>query len=89
MLGVDIHDLTSGFKCWRSGALEAIDLDVVNSRGYAFQVEMTYRAIQAGFDVREIPIVFRDRQLGQSKMSSRVALEAMIQVWTMRFKRTS
>ena len=87
MLGVDIHDLTSGFKCWRSGALEAIDLDVVNSRGYAFQVEMTYRAIQAGFDVREIPIVFRDRRVGDSKMTRSIVLEAAWRVPAMRMRR--
>ena len=69
VLGVDVRDLTGGFKCFRREVLEAIDLDAVRSRGYAFQVEMTYRAIELGFDVVEVPIVFRDRQAGSSKMS--------------------
>ncbi len=64
-----MRDLTGGFKCFRREVLEAIDLDAVRSRGYAFQVEMTYRAIELGFDVVEVPIVFRDRQAGASKMS--------------------
>ena len=67
--GVAIHDLTGGFKCFRREVLEAIDLDSVDSRGYAFQVEMTYRAIRAGFRVAEVPIIFRDRRVGASKMT--------------------
>jgi dolichol-phosphate mannosyltransferase len=85
-LGVPIRDLTGGFKCWRRGVLEAIDLDSVHSRGYAFQVEMTYRAIRSGFDVVEVPIVFRDRRVGNSKMTGRIVLEAVWQVPALRFR---
>jgi dolichol-phosphate mannosyltransferase len=77
VLGVKVNDLTGGFKCFRREVLEAIDLPTVRSRGYAFQVELTYRALRSGFTVKEIPITFRDRQLGSSKMSARIAVEAM------------
>jgi len=77
VLGLRVRDLTGGFKCFRRELLEAIDLDAVRSQGYAFQVELTYRAVQKGFSVVEVPIVFRDRQRGQSKMSWRIAAEAM------------
>ncbi len=77
VLGLDVRDLTGGFKCFRREALEAIDFDSVRSQGYAFQVELTYRAARAGFRVVEVPIVFRDRERGQSKMSWRIAAEAM------------
>jgi dolichol-phosphate mannosyltransferase len=85
-LGVTIRDLTGGFKCWRRGALEAIDLDSVHARGYAFQVELTYRAIRSGFDVVEVPIVFRDRRVGNSKMTGSIILEAVWQVPALRFR---
>lgn len=75
-LGIDIRDLTGGFKCFHRRVLESIDLDRISSQGYAFQVEVTYRALQAGFEVLEIPIVFRDRRLGNSKMSRAIVLEA-------------
>jgi dolichol-phosphate mannosyltransferase len=77
ILGVDVHDLTGGFKCIRREVLEAIDLESVRAEGYVFQIEVTYRALLAGFTVREIPIVFRDRRAGASKMSARIAAEAM------------
>ena len=77
VLGVDVRDLTGGFKCFRAEVLEAIDLPTVRSRGYAFQVELTYRALQAGFRVVEVPIAFRDRERGTSKMSWRIAAEAV------------
>jgi dolichol-phosphate mannosyltransferase len=77
VLGLKVRDLTGGFKCFRREVLEAIHFDSVRSQGYAFQVELTYRAVQAGFRVVEVPIVFRDRERGQSKMSWRIALEAM------------
>jgi len=77
VLGLRVRDLTGGFKCFRRGVLEAIDFASVRSRGYAFQVELTYRAVRAGFHVVEVPIVFRDRQRGTSKMSWRIAAEAM------------
>jgi dolichol-phosphate mannosyltransferase len=76
VLGVGVRDLTGGFKCFRADVLRAIDLPTVRSHGYAFQVELTYRTLCAGFDVVEVPIVFRDRRRGESKMSWRIALEA-------------
>jgi dolichol-phosphate mannosyltransferase len=87
VLGIDVRDLTGGFKCFRREVLEVIDLDGVRSRGYAFQVEMTYRAIQLGFDVVEVPIVFRDRQAGSSKMNRSIVLEAIWRVPLLRFGR--
>lgn len=77
VLGLKVRDLTGGFKCFRREVLEAIDFQSVRSRGYAFQVELTYRAVQAGFRVVEVPIVFREREVGQSKMSWKIAAEAM------------
>ena len=87
VLGVDVRDLTGGFKCFRREVLEAIDLDSVRSKGYAFQVEMTYRAIQLGFRVVEVPIAFRDRQDGSSKMSRSIVWEAIWRVPLLRFGR--
>jgi dolichol-phosphate mannosyltransferase len=86
VLGLRVHDLTGGFKCFRREVLEAIHFDGVRSQGYAFQVELTYRAVQAGFRVQEVPIVFRDRQQGESKMSWRIAVEAMWLVPRLRFR---
>jgi dolichol-phosphate mannosyltransferase len=86
ILGLEVKDLTGGFKCFRREVLETISLGHVRSRGYAFQVELTYRAVQAGFRVVEVPIVFRDRELGTSKMSWRIAAEAMWLVPLMRFR---
>src|SRR5665213_375251 len=86
VLGLKVRDLTGGFKCFRREVLEAIDFAGVRSQGYAFQVELTYRATQAGFKVVEVPIVFRDRQLGTSKMSWRIAAEAMWLVPRLRFR---
>jgi len=80
VLGVGVRDLTGGFKCFRREVLEAIDLDAVQARGYAFQVELTYRAIQKGFKVVEVPIVFRDRQVGDSKMDRSIVAEAIWRV---------
>jgi dolichol-phosphate mannosyltransferase len=85
VLGVGVRDLTGGFKCFRREVLEAIDLDAVQARGYAFQVELTYRAIQLGFRVVEVPIVFRDRQLGDSKMDRSIVAEAIWRVPLLRF----
>jgi dolichol-phosphate mannosyltransferase len=76
VLGLGVRDLTGGFKCFRREVLEAIDLDSIRSRGYAFQVEMTYRAIQRGFTVVEVPIVFRERRAGTSKMDRSIVAEA-------------
>ncbi|HEY5976639.1 MAG TPA: polyprenol monophosphomannose synthase [Solirubrobacterales bacterium] len=86
VLGVDVHDLTGGFKCFRREVLEAIDFDAVGSRGYAFQVELTYRAIELGFRVVEVPIRFRDRRVGSSKMSKAIVGEAIWRVPLLRFR---
>jgi dolichol-phosphate mannosyltransferase len=77
ILRVHVRDLTGGFKCIRRAVLEAIDLPSVRAEGYVFQIEVTYRALLAGFRVVEVPIVFSDRTAGSSKMSTRIALEAM------------
>ncbi len=84
ILGVNVRDLTGGFKCIRREVLEAIDLPSIRAQGYGFQIEVTYRAHLAGFRVREVPIVFTDRAVGSSKMSTRIALEAMLLVPAMR-----
>ncbi len=87
VLGLDVLDLTGGFKCFRREVLEAIDLDSVQARGYAFQVELTYQAIRRGFKVVEVPIVFRDRQAGSSKMDGSIVVEAAWKVPMLRFGR--
>jgi len=87
VLGVKVRDLTSGFICWRRSALEAIGLDEVRSNGYSFQIEMKYRALQAGLRMVETPIVFVDRRVGQSKMSRAIFLEALGMVWKLRMGR--
>ncbi|MGC1801686.1 MAG: polyprenol monophosphomannose synthase [Solirubrobacterales bacterium] len=86
-LGLPVRDLTGGFKCYRRPVLETINLDTIEARGYAFQVETTYRAIRAGFRVVEIPITFKDRADGSSKMSRSIVAEAMWRVPAMRFRR--
>jgi dolichol-phosphate mannosyltransferase len=85
VLGVPIHDLTGGFKCFRRWVLESLDLRDVHAGGYAFQIELTYRTLKRGFTVREIPIVFADRRVGKSKMSRAIVLEALWMVWKIRF----
>lgn len=87
ILGVAIADLTGGFKCFRREVLEALDLEAIDSTGYAFQIEMTYRALKKGFVVKELPIVFEDRRVGQSKMSRAIFLEAIVVVWKLRVGR--
>jgi len=87
VLGLGVRDLTGGFKCFRREVLEAIDLDAVRTRGYAFQVELTYRAIEQGFEVAEVPIVFRDRRVGASKMSRSIVAEAIFELPLLRFGR--
>ena len=84
LLGVDIHDLTGGFKCYRRRVLETIDLDAIDSKGYAFQIETTYRAVRAGFRVVEVPIHFVDREHGGSKMSRSIVAEAVWKVPALR-----
>ncbi len=86
-LGVGVRDLTGGFKAWRREALEGIAIDDVSAIGYAFQVETTYRAIKAGFRVVEVPIAFRDRRVGASKMTRSIVFEAAWQVPAMRLRR--
>ncbi|HEU4461894.1 MAG TPA: polyprenol monophosphomannose synthase [Solirubrobacterales bacterium] len=85
VLGLPVRDLTGGFKCFRREVLKTIDLDAIASKGYAFQVEMTYRAIELGFTVQEVPIVFRERRAGASKMSRGIVLEAALGVPRMRW----
>jgi dolichol-phosphate mannosyltransferase len=80
LLGVRIRDLTGGFKCYRREVLETIDLDAIHSKGYAFQIETTFRALRAGFRVVEIPITFVDREAGGSKMSRAIVAEAIWKV---------
>jgi dolichol-phosphate mannosyltransferase len=87
LLGVPVRDLTGGFKCFNRRVLEGIDLGEVHADGYGFQIELTYRAIQAGFKVTEVPILFRERREGQSKMTARIALEAVWKVPALRLRR--
>ena len=89
VLGVGVRDLTSGFKCFRREALEAIDIDSIATRGYAFQVETTYRVLSRGLTVVEVPIVFRDRQAGASKMNSSIVVEAAWRVPMLRLRGTT
>ena len=83
--GMPIHDATSGFKCFRKEVLQAIDLDEVKSNGYAFQIEMTFKAWKKGFKIKEISIVFTDRVKGKSKMSKKIVREAIFMVWKLRW----
>ena len=80
LLGVRVRDLTGGFKCYRRGVLEAIDLNAIETKGYAFQIETTYRVLRAGFEVVEVPITFSDREVGGSKMSKAIVAEAIWKV---------
>jgi dolichol-phosphate mannosyltransferase len=86
LLGVDVRDLTCGFRCYRRAVLETIDLHAIDSRGYAFQIEGTYRTLRAGFRVAEIPITFVDREQGGSKMSRAIVLEAIWKVPILRLR---
>ncbi|MGI8477658.1 MAG: polyprenol monophosphomannose synthase [Thermomicrobiales bacterium] len=87
VLGVSVSDLTGGFKVFRRAALASIDLGAIRSDGYAFQIEMTRRALDRGFTVREVPITFTDRVAGKSKLSRRIVAEAVVMVWRLRFER--
>jgi dolichol-phosphate mannosyltransferase len=89
LLSVPIRDLTAGFKCYRAEALRAIDLDAVHSKGYAFQIETAYRTLRAGFRVVEVPIKFVDREVGGSKMSQTIVLEAIWKVPAIRMRALS
>ena len=84
LLGARVRDLTGGFKCYRRAVLETIDLDAIHSKGYAFQIETTYRALRAGFQVVEVPITFADREVGGSKMSKTIVAEAIWKVPALR-----
>ncbi len=86
LLGIPIHDCTSGYRCYRTSALATLHLDKVHSQGYAFQVEMAYAMWRSGYRVREVPIVFVDRRVGQSKMSRKIFIEAFTWVLTTRLK---
>ncbi len=86
VLGVAVRDMTAGFACWRRAALEAIDLGSITSNGYSFQIEMKYRALRRGLQLVEVPIVFTDRKVGQSKMSRAIFLEAITKVWQLRLR---
>ena len=89
ILGVSVRDLTGGFKCFRRKVLEDLDLPSVRSSGYAFQIELTWRAIRRGFKVVEVPILFTDRRVGKSKMSRSIVAEALWMVWKLRFSSDS
>lgn len=82
--GLTIKDCTSGFKCFRRTAIEAIDLDRVTSDGYSFQIEMNYKCKEKGFRILEVPIIFIDRHAGTSKMSKKIVREAVVMVWKLR-----
>jgi dolichol-phosphate mannosyltransferase len=86
LLGVDIRDLTAGFVAWRRDVLSALDLTTVEASGYVFQIELKYRAHQAGYSILEVPIVFPDREVGDSKMTPDIALEALLLLWRIRLK---
>ncbi len=85
MLGIPVHDCTAGYRCYRRKVLESIDLDTIQSQGYAFQVELAYRVMQQGFRIVEIPIIFMDRRVGKSKMSRKIVIEAFAYVLRTRF----
>ncbi len=84
MIGLPLHDATGGFKCYRRAVLEAIDLGRIRSNGYAFQIEMSFKAWKKGFRLVEIPIVFHDRRSGFSKMSRSIVYEALFMLWKLR-----
>ncbi|HEY9189197.1 MAG TPA: polyprenol monophosphomannose synthase [Ignavibacteria bacterium] len=84
--GMKINDATGGFKCFRIEVLKSIDLDKIKSNGYSFQIEMTFKAWKKGFRIKEIPIIFMDRQQGTSKMNKKIIHEAIFMVWKLRFR---
>lgn len=84
--GMPIHDCTSGYKCFRREVLESIPLEQVRSNGYSFQIEMNFKAWKRGFTIREHPIIFTDRTVGQSKMSRKIMVEAALMVWKLRLR---
>jgi len=86
MTGLPLYDATGGFKCYRIAVLRGIDLDSIRSNGYAFQIEMSYKAWRKGFSLGEVPIVFLDRNAGTSKMSKHIVYEAFFMLWKLRFR---
>jgi dolichol-phosphate mannosyltransferase len=84
ILRYPLRDWTGGFNAWKAATLQKIGLDSVRSNGYSFQIELKYRASKLGFNGIEVPIIFEDRRVGQSKMSSRIVIEALYRVWGMR-----
>ena len=86
LLGLPYQDLTGGFECFRRGVLESTGLGAARSNGYSFQIELTYRAHCKGFKIKEVPIVFEDREVGKSKMSKHIFLEAVLMVWKLRME---
>jgi dolichol-phosphate mannosyltransferase len=89
MLGIPVHDCTAGFRCYRRDVLESIDLDTIESQGYAFQVELAYRVYKHNFKIVETPIIFKDRRVGKSKMSRAIFLEGFTWVIRARFGKAS
>lgn len=87
ILRLPVMDATGGFRCYRRRVLETINLGDIQSNGYAFQIELVYRTLRAGFRIGELPIIFPDRRVGRSKMSRRIVLEALVNVWRLRFRR--
>ena len=87
MLGIPVHDCTAGYRCYRRKVLESIDLDTIQSQGYAFQIELAYRVMQHGFKIVETPIVFMDRRVGKSKMSRKIVIEGFTYVFKARFSK--
>ena len=86
LLGLPYQDLTGGFKCFRREVLETLDLGAIRSNGYSFQIELTYRAHCKGFKIKEVPIIFEDREVGKSKMSKNIFWEAVLMVWKLRME---
>src|SRR2546421_2733299 len=89
LLGIPVHDCTAGYRCYRRRVLETIDLDTIQSQGYAFQIELAYRVMQHGFKIVETPIVFMDRRVGKSKMSRKIVIEGFTYVFKARFSKQS
>src|SRR6266513_3932521 len=89
LLGMPVHDCTAGYRCYRRKVLESIDLDTIQSQGYAFQIELVYRVMQHGFKIVETPIVFMDRRVGKSKMSRKIVIEGFTYVFKVRFSKQS
>lgn len=84
ILGVTVNDLTGGFKAFKRSTLQRLDLDKIKSNGYSFQIEVTYRVSRLGLKIVEVPIIFVDRRVGQSKMSRKIFMEAVLMVWKLR-----